>query len=293
MDTRKITQGHLSALFTIFIWGTTFISIKVLLGPFTPVEIMFFRMALAYVALLIVRPKFIKVTSLKEELMFAGAGLCGVTLYFIFQNIALSYTLASNVGVLVSVSPFVTAILSHFFLKDERLRVNFFIGFAISIVGIILIGFNGNFILKLNPLGDVLAILAAVVWAFYSVLIRKISALQYNTILTTRRIFFYGLLFMLPVLNLFDFRLGLERFTSLPNVLHFVFLGVGASALCFVTWNYALSVLGAMKTSVYIYIIPVVTVIASALFLHETITLVALGGVLLILVGLFLSERKK
>lgn len=292
MDRRKITLGHLSAILTIFIWGTTFISIKVLLGLFTPVEIMFFRMVLAYVALLIARPQFIPMCSLKEELLFAGAGLCGVTLYFIFQNVALSYTLASNVGVLVSVSPFITALLSHFFLKDEELRVNFFIGFAISIVGIILIGFNGNFILKLNPLGDLLAILAAVVWAFYSVLIRKISALNHNTILSTRRIFFYGLLFMLPALGLFEFRLGLERFASITNILHFLFLGVGASALCFVTWNYALSVLGAMKTSVYIYAIPVVTVIASLIFLREPITLVALGGVLLILLGLFVSERR-
>lgn len=292
MSKRKTTLGHLSAILTILIWGTTFISIKVLLGPFTPVEIMFFRMVLAYAALWIVRPRFIPVRSLKEELLFAGAGLCGVTLYFIFQNVALSYTLASNVGVLVSVSPFITALLSHFFLKDEELRVTFFIGFAISIAGIILIGFNGNFILKLNPLGDVLAILAAVVWAFYSVLIRKISALKHNTILSTRRIFFYGLVFMLPALGLFEFRPGLERFASITNILHFVFLGVGASALCFVTWNYALGVLGAMKTSVYIYAIPIVTVAASLIFLHERITLVALGGVLLILLGLFVSERR-
>jgi drug/metabolite transporter (DMT)-like permease len=68
---------------------------------------------------------------------------------------------------------------------------------------------------------------------------------------------------------------------------------VGASALCFVTWNYAVHLLGPVKTSVYIYLVPLITIAASALVLHETITLVAGIGMALILVGMALSEREK
>lgn len=288
----RLIKAHLLAFATIFIWGTTYISTKMLLIDFSPTEILFFRFILAYLALLLAKRGRISYKSLKEEFLFACAGLCGVVLYFILQNTALVYTLASNAGVLVSVAPFFTAILSYFFLKGESLRKTFFIGFGFSIIGIILISFNGNFILDLNPLGDILAISCAIAWAAYSVLMKKISILNYDVILCTRKIFFYGILILLPLLPLFDFHFTLQRFFFLPNLFHMLFLGLGASALCFVTWNYALGVLGAVRTSVYIYFNPVITVVTSAIILQEPITPVAMAGVALILSGLYLSERQ-
>lgn len=272
INQRKINTGHLLALLTILIWGTTFISTKILLKDFTPVEILFFRFLIGYFVLLLIYSRPIRTTSFKEELLFISAGLCGVTLYFLIENIALVYTLASNVGVIVSIAPFFTAVIAHFFLEEEKFHRQFFIGFLIALAGIILIGLNGSCLLPLNPIGDLLALLAPVVWAIYSVLMRKISLLKVHTIGATRRVFFYGLLFMLPTLFLFDFQLGLSRFKEISNVAHLLFLGLGASALCFLTWNKAVGILGAVKTSVYIYIVPVITVAASALVLNEKIT---------------------
>ena len=189
-------SGHLSALLTIIIWGTTFISTKVLLVDFQPIEILFFRFVMGLIALLLVCPHRMRGTTRRQELTFAAAGLCGVCLYYLLENIALTYTMASNVGVIISVAPFFTAILAHIFLKqDEKLRANFFIGFLIAMVGIVLISFNGA-AMELNPAGDLLALLAAFIWACYSILTRKISSYGYNTILTTRRIFLYGILFI-------------------------------------------------------------------------------------------------
>ncbi|MEK4475598.1 DMT family transporter [Paenibacillus sp. FSL R7-0048] len=292
MDQRKINTGHLLALLTILIWGTTFISTKILLKDFTPVEILFFRFLIGYFILLLIYSRPIRTTSFKEELLFISAGLCGVTLYFLIENIALVYTLASNVGVIVSIAPFFTAVIAHFFLEEEKFHRQFFIGFLIALAGIILIGLNGSYLLQLNPIGDLLALLAPVVWAIYSVLMRKISLLKAHTIGATRRVFFYGLLFMLPPLFLFDFQLGLSRFKEISNVAHLLFLGLGASALCFLTWNKAVGILGAVKTSVYIYIVPVITVAASALVLNEKITWAILTGTFLTLTGSYISERK-
>ncbi|WP_408892251.1 DMT family transporter [Paenibacillus taichungensis] len=288
----KISTGHPLALLTILIWGTTFISTKVLLIDFTPVEILFFRFVIGYVVLFLIYPRLMRITSLREEMLFIGAGLCGVTLYFLIENIALVYTLASNVGVIVSIAPFFTAVLAHFFLDGERLHKRFIVGFTIALSGIILIGFNGSFILQLNPLGDLLAFVAPAVWAVYSILMRKIGELPYHTIGATRKVFFYGLLFMLPALFLFEFHFDLGRFANMANLSNFLFLGLGASALCFVTWNRAVSLLGAVKTSVYIYLVPVITVVASALILHERITWITLLGALLTLLGSFISEKK-
>ncbi len=285
-------NGHLSALLTILIWGTTFISTKVLLADFQPIGILFSRFVMGLFALLVVYPHRMKGTTRKQELTFVVAGLCGVCLYYLLENIALTYTMASNVGVIISVAPFFTAILSHLFLKqDEKLRANFFIGFVVAMAGIALISFNGS-TLQLNPVGDLLALLAAFLWACYSILTRKISSFGYNTILTTRRVFFYGILFMIPALFLFDFKLDLSRFANMTYLLNILFLGLGASALCFVTWNFAVKLLGAVKTSIYIYLVPVITVAASVLILHEPFTWMTGMGTVLTLAGLLLSESK-
>jgi len=291
MKTNKEISGHLAAVITILIWGTTFISTKILLVSFTPIEILFYRFSIGLIILTIVFPRRLKGTNIKQELMFAGAGLCGVTLYFLLENIALTYTLASNVGVIISIAPFFTAILSSWFLENEKPTRNFFIGFVVAIMGIFLINFNGSMILKLNPIGDLLAVLAAAVWAVYGVLTRKISGFGHNTIQITRRIFLYGLLFMIPALFVFPFELGMERFSGSANLFNILFLGLGASALCFVTWNTAVKILGAVKTSIYIYMVPAITVITSILVLHEKITWIAVCGTVLTVAGLFISER--
>jgi drug/metabolite transporter (DMT)-like permease len=291
-EQNKNTAGHLLALLTIVIWGTTFIATKILLVNFQPVEILFFRFVMGLLALMIACPHRLKGTSYRQELTFALAGLCGICMYYLLENIALTYTMASNVGVIISVAPFFTAILSHLFLKEEeKLQANFFMGFVVAMAGIFLISFNGSK-LELNPMGDLLALLAAFVWACYSILTKKISAYGYNTILTTRRVFFYGILFMIPALFLFDFKLELIRFTNPVYVFNIIYLGLGASALCFVTWNFAVKILGAVKTSIYIYMIPVITVVTSVLILHERMTVLSVVGTLLTLAGLFLSESK-
>ncbi len=293
MTDKKNTAGHLSALITILIWGTTFVSTKVLLKDFMPIEILFFRFIIGYITLLLVYPHHVKMLNLKQELYFVVAGLLGVTLYFLLENIALTYTLASNVGVIISIAPFFTAIFAHMFLDHEKLTLRFFIGFIVATLGIILVSFNGDFVLKLNPLGDILAVIAAIVWAVYSVLMRKISGFQYNTIGSTRKVFFYGLFFMIPVIFMFKFKLGLDRFTSAAYLLNILYLGFGASALCFVTWNWSVKILGVVKTSVYIYLVPVITVVSSAVLLHENITWIAMVGIILTLAGLFISEGKQ
>ncbi|MCM1393212.1 MAG: DMT family transporter, partial [Ruminococcus sp.] len=194
--------------------------------------------------------------------------------------------------VIISVAPFFTAVFTHIFMKtEEKLKVQFFVGFIAALSGICLISFNGSK-LELNPVGDILAILAALVWAVYSLLTRKISSYGYNIIQTTRRIFTYGILFIIPFLFVFEFNFDIKRFTRPQYALNLIFLGICASALCFVTWNFAVKTLGAIKTSVYIYMVPVITVITSVIALQEKITWISAVGTILTLTGLIISESK-
>ena len=145
----------------------------------------------------------------------------------------------------------------------------------------------------LNPIGDILSVGAAMVWSFYAVLSKKMGAFGYSVIQTTRRTFFYGILFMIPALYFFDFKWDLYRFSTPAYIFNIFYLGLGASAICFVTWNLAVRILGAIKTSVYIYLAPVVTAVASVIVLHEKITFLSGLGIVLVLGGLLLSEQKK
>lgn len=193
---------------------------------------------------------------------------------------------------IVSIIPMITAVLAHFLLEGEKLRLTFLIGFISALIGLLLITFNGNVVLRLNPLGDIMAAGAALVFGGYSIFMKKLSAYEYHIIELTQRVFLYGLLFMVPALFLFDFHFDLSRFSSASNILNMLFLGIGASALCFATWNYSVGVLGAVKSSAYIYMVPVITIAASVLILHENMTWIALLGGALTLLGLYISELK-
>lgn len=286
-----LRKGHLAALLTVLIWGTTFVSTKVLLTAFSPIEILLFRFVLGYLALWLVYPRPLRGVSLRQELYFAGAGLTGVCLYYLMENIALTYTTASNVGVIVSVNPCFIAILSMCLFREERPRTSFFLGFALAMAGICLVSFSGNG-MSLDPVGDLLALLAAVSWAVYSILLKQIGGFGFPTLQVTRRVFFYGILWMLPAVLALGFSPdwnGLLRPAMLGN---FLYLGFGASALCFVTWGIAVETLGPVKTSIYIYLVPVITIAASALILGETLTPMSVLGIFLTLVGLMVSQKQ-
>ena len=279
------------ALGTVLIWGTTFISTKVLLSTVSPVEILIDRFLIGYVVMLLIKPRLLPFHSVKEEALFAAAGFSGLVVYYLLENMALTYTLASNVSVIVSIAPLFTALLSKLLWRDEPWNLPFFLGFLLAIVGIGWISFAGSGV-SFHLMGDLLCILAAIAWAVYSILCKKISALGYSTILTTRRIFFYGILLMIPFGFAMDFHWGLERFLSWEVAGNFLFLGVLASAICFMTWNWSVGVLGAVRTSVYIYMIPAVTVMTATLILQEPLTWSSVGGTVLVLAGLALSQWK-
>ncbi len=286
------SRGHLAALFTILVWGTTYISTKVLLRDFKPVEILMIRFVIGYGVLWLMYPHRIRYRNMREESTFLAAGFFGVTLYYLLENIALQYTLASNIGVLITVAPFFTALLSKIFrLRGEKTTVWFYVGFIISMTGLCLLSFGSSGV-ELHFLGDLLGLCAALSWSVYSVLSKKITSFGYSTAGATRRIFAYGTLFMIPAMAVFRFNPPLEKLRDPVILINILYLGIIASAICFAVWNLAVRLIGVVKTSVYIYLTPVVTVVSSILILKEKITLTAGIGIVMTLVGLILSDRR-
>lgn len=287
MDER-VWVGHAATLFSVLVWGVTFVSTKVLLEEFEPVEILVIHMAIGFLVLCVLCPRLLHVTDRRQEPWFAAAGLSGICLYYLMENIALTYTMASNVGVIVSVAPFFTAVLIRV-LHGVPLNRGFAVGFMVAMVGICVVMLNGQE-LHLDPVGDLLAVTAALVWALYSVILWRIGTFGYGAIQTTRRTFMYGILFMMPAALVLGFDPDLAILTDPAMLGNVLFLGVVASAMCFVTWGFATVILGAVETSAYIYMVPVVTVVASALLLDEDVTALAVVGTAMTLAGLVISE---
>lgn len=288
--TNRRLLGHSLALFTAFIWGITFVSTKLLLTTYSPLAIMVMRFTLAYFALWLIHPKFYKFQALKAELNFVLAGLTGVTGYFFLENTALIYTSVSNTGLILASAPLFVALVTHFFTQDEHFHTNLLVGFMVAVLGVGLIIFNGQAYLKVHPLGDLLAVLAALVWAFYSLAIKRMAP-DLSPIFITRRTFFYGILFGGIWLVVQEKGIDLSQLTSQGNLFHLVFLGLIASGMCYVFWSVAIRTIGAIRTSNYIYLMPLFTMIASWLVLGEAITPLMLIGGALILVGVYITER--
>lgn len=297
--------GYGLAAISIFFWGITFVCTKALLTDFSSLEILFFRFLAAYLALWIIHPKALKIER-RDNIFFALAGLSGVVLYQFSENMAINFTNASNVSVIVSICPLFTAIIAQLFLKENHLNLWFLLGFILAIFGVALVCFNGKMSLELNPKGDLLALFSAVCWGFYSMFVSVINKKQYDPIGSTRRIFFYAVIFMIPLVLIglangdpqssmyvtFDGAVNAARFSKPLNWFNLLFLGVVASGFCFCAWNKACEIVGTVKVTCGLYLIPVVTIIFAFFALGEKITWLGAIGALVTITGLFLSERK-
>lgn len=284
-------KGHFLALFANVIWGSTFISTKVLLDDFSPAAVMFIRFVMAYIFMWMIFPKALSFSGFRSEAMMLVAGFCGVTAYYQLENVALTYTYASNVGVIFAIIPFFVGVQAHFIFKgEEKLSKYFLGGFAVAMTGILLITFSGATFLGLRPQGDLIAILGCIIWSFYAIIVKRITIPGAKTIMVTRRIFFYAIMMMIPCMYLWGGDVNLNQFLEPKNCLNFVYLSLFASVLCYLSWNTALKHIGAMATSAYIYVGPVVTVVLSVIILDEQLTCWSFMGMALTMAGLILSE---
>ncbi len=282
------------ALFVVLIWGTTFVSSKVLLNSgLLPADIFFVRFVMAYCCMLCISHKRLFANSVADELTLVGLGLMGGSVYFLVENMALLHSTASNVSILVSTTPLVTAMLLAIFYKSERLSMRQIFGSILAFVGVVLVVLNGQFILHLNPLGDALALGASFTWGFYSLFMRRIMG-RYSADFITRKVFFYGLVTILPYFAFVN-PLNIDLLTSGNMTIwsNLIFLGIIASTGGYLLWNWVMRKLGAVKSTNFIYLQSLVAMVAGHVILGERITFMAIAGAVILIAGMILAVRKK
>ncbi|MBD5308408.1 MAG: DMT family transporter [Bacteroides sp.] len=288
----KIWVYHLMALTTCMVWALTFVSTKVLiLAGLTPTAIFILRFVIAYLAMMAVCHRQFRCSTIKDEGLMALAGLTGGSIFYIAQNTALELTYASDVSLLICTSPIFTMVLERIFV-GTRLGRRMIVGSVIALFGVGLVVLNGSLTFGSGPVGDLITLCAAVLWALYCLILQRLSK-RYATFVITRKVFFYGVITGLPIAWAMGVDIDFEVIRQ-PEVLgNLLFLGVLASMLCYVLWNSALEKLGPVRTSFFIYLQPLVTIIASMLVLSEPLTIYVALGSILIISGVVLAERQR
>lgn len=290
---RSEWQYHIMALMTSIIWSTTFVSTKTLLNHgLTPENIFLYRFLLAYIGILTVAHRKLFADSAKDECLLFLAGLTGGSLYFITENTALKFTYASNVSILISATPLITMALSALVFR-HKLRKSMFFGSFIALAGVTLVVFNGDAAFKVSALGDILVLAAAVSWASYSVILKYLGNRHYSTLFITRKVFFYGVVSMGLYFPFSGCDLDISLLSEPVVYTNILFLGIVASLICFAVFNRVVEVIGPDKASNYIYISPLGTITTAFIFLNEPVSLMAIIGAIITIIGVIIVEKVK
>lgn len=282
---------HLIAILIVVVWGTTFVSTKILLlNGLTPAGIFAIRFFIAYIGLVIISHKRMFCKNLKDELLVVLLGLFGGSMYFLTENMSLNYTTTTNTSLIVCSCPLFSTLLICYFFKT-KLTKSQILGDVFAFLGMAIVVLNGQFVLHLSPIGDMLAFGACLCWAFYSLIMRLLVS-NYSSVFITRKVFGYGLLTIIPwfLFRPEDSPINFD-FTNPLLWGNILFLSLVASLTCYSLWTICLKRLGVIAATNYVYINPIATVGAAVVILNEQITIWFILGSLFILAGLWLHNR--
>lgn len=283
---------HLVAFATVAIWGCTFVSTKVLmLNGLSPAQIFTLRFLIAYVMMLAVYHSRLWADSWRDELKMMLLGISGGSLYFLSENEAMNFTSTTNTSLIVCSCPlFATLLVRLVYRSTTRISMMQLGGSLLAFAGMVIVVLNGRFVLHLSPIGDALAFTACLSWSVYSLLMKWVSA-KYGAAFITRKVFFYGVLTILPYYIFYPTLPTAAVLTKPVVVGNLAFLGCLASMICFLTWNWCISKLGAVKATNWVYFNPITTMIFASWVLGEKITPYFLAGATCILLGMFVADR--
>lgn len=289
-----VLLAHLGALVTMGAWGTSFLSSKILMqeGGFTPVETFVYRFTAAYLLLLLLTFRKILSLSWRDELQFLVCGICAGSLYFITENYALNYTTTGNVSLLASISPLFTTILMAVVFKT-RIKAGEILGSIVAFAGVGCVVFSAGDSLEIHPKGDLLALSAALCWAIYTIVVKRLIP-HYSSLFITRKLFFYGVLTALPLLFLqhepYHLHL-LFDFKQPQYLMNLGFLVIMCSVAAYLIWNEVMKILGSVTASNYLYLQPIVTMVAAYFVFGEQVYLLGYIGCALIIGGLVMADK--
>ena len=278
------------------IWGSAFIAIKISLTAFNPITVASLRLIVASVFLLIFfYIKKYKHSFTKNDLItLIIVGIIGNFIPFFLISWAEQFIQSNIAGLLMSIGPIITLVLSHFFTKDDRFTYLKFISVLIGFVGVFFIIDLQSFF-NLNS-GSLVTLIAkiAVIFAALGYMISNILAYnkleKVNTVVITTFATLFGALVSFPFMIYYEFHNPSN--INISSIFSILYLGLFPTAIAFQFRYYITKKSGPIFLSYVAYLIPGFAVLWGYLLLGEKINLNSLFGILLVLLGVYIGQKK-
>jgi drug/metabolite transporter (DMT)-like permease len=273
-------------------WGGSFIANAIALKSIGPIEIaslrFFITAPLLFVITLLWKGPGIFKIERKDLLPLIGMAITGVTLQYVIQVTAQSYTSAINASLLINTSTFFILFLGALFLA-EKLTPARVMGAFIGFGGVALLVSGGSLNFSLGQIGDVMILVCALLWALYTIIGKKLSG-KYHPLTVLNYVFILGTIGFLPFYILTPH----ADVASIPLAVvgAILFLAVFCSIIAYLVYNIALDRMDASQVAIFIYFVPLSTIIMAWLVLGESLTIASGIGGLLVLAGMYIAERK-
>ena len=283
---------HLAGIVAMIFWGMSFVWSTQVYQSLNPTATIFLRLVVATIFFTAILFAFRLNEKVKKEHLglFALAAMFEPFLYFIFEGYGLKSTSPVIGSAIIAMIPLVTPIAARIFLKERLTPMNI-VGFIVSFVGVIVLLLNKDLEITASPKGILFLGGAVVVAVGYSIaLIRLTKLYKPMTITWVQNII--GMLYFIPLVIVME-RFEPSKFANVGDyIIPLVCLGVFCSAVAYALWAFAYSKLGASRANVYSNLIPVFTAIFSYLLAIEEMTVFKIIGIVVVVVGLVLSQMK-
>lgn len=288
-------MAYLLLLLTSLFWSGNFVLSKGINQIIPPISLGFWRWFIAGIILLPFSIKFLlsDIKLIKRNILYINLlAILGVSTFNTLIYTAVHYTTAINAILINSFVPIIILLLSFIIYRDKP-SLRQILGIIISMVGIFSIMLKGE-IIKIFELsfnrGDLLVIIAAFVWAVYTVLLKS-SPKGLHPLSFLQSIIIFGIVYMLPFyineyLTVGGFNLNIKTVGSI------LYVSVFASVIAFIFWNRAVKEIGANKAGPFVHLMPVFGTIMAVLFLGETLYIYQIIGILLVFSGILISTKK-
>lgn len=292
-ENSQILTGYLFAIAATAIWSGNFIVARGLNETIPPVTLAFCRWLVAVIVFLpfAIRPLISEWDILKKNMGYLSViSLLGVTIFNTLIYFAGHTTTAVNLSLISITFPIFIVIFSRIFFR-ERLTLNKGIGIVLVVTGVVLLITRGTLSSLLNisfALGDLWMLLAAVIFAIYSLLLRS-KPQQLSIWAFQSATFILGLIFLFPFF-VWEYTTAPSIPIDTKGVLSILYVGIFASLFAFVLWNKAVMAVGPSKAGMVYYTLPLFSGFLAHFFLKEAVTIIHLYSALLIASGILITN---
>lgn len=291
---KKLFAVYMSAILAMVFWALSFIWYKEVLVLYQPVSLVIMRLIISSVLLIAVTLSLGRLDRIhkKDIGKFLLLSFLSPFLYFLGESYGVSLIPSTLAAVIIATIPLFSPIGAYYYLKERISWMNF-TGIIVSIVGVSLVIFHQGFDLTdVNPLGIGFLMLAVASALGYSLIIKKMTD-RYNVFSIVAYQNLIGIFFFLPLFFWLDYDQFIQVRPTWEVIIPLLNLGVFASTFAFIFFTYAIKNLGITKANIFTNAIPVLTAIFAYFILGEEITVLKMAGILVVILGLFLSQIRR